>query len=128
MNFAFLVWPIVLVVSVVITGLIVLGDVFSPLRQLVMFWFLLVCPGVAFVLLLNIKDSLTRWILIIGASLAIDTAVATTMLYAGYWSLSGILLTLMAISIVGAGLQLKYANAAPHAPGHETRKRQAEVP
>jgi hypothetical protein len=108
-------WAIIIIVSVAGTGVLVFGDIIPPLRTLAVFWFLLVCPGMAYVPLLPVKDALTQWTLAIGLSLGTGAAVATSMLYLGYWTFHGILLVLMAISIIGAVLQIKSAIAAKDA-------------
>jgi uncharacterized membrane protein len=100
-------WPVIIIISAVSSGLLVFGDFLPSARYLLSFWFLLVCPGMAYVRLLHIRDSVTEWALAIALSLAIDTVVAMFMLYTGNWSPNGGLVALMAISIGGVALQLK---------------------
>jgi uncharacterized membrane protein len=99
-------WPIIIVASAIGAGLAVVSDLGSPIRPLISFWFLLTCPGMAFVRLLRVEGRLTELTLAIGLSIAIDTIVAEAMLYAGAWSPNWILVVLICISIGGAVLQI----------------------
>ncbi len=78
----------------------------NPVRLIVGFWFLLVCPGMAVIRLFGIEDRVTEWTLAAALSLALDTIVAGAMLYAGMWSPQATLLTLIGVCVVGAFLQI----------------------
>jgi uncharacterized membrane protein len=64
----------------------VLADIDSPARSAVSLLFLLFCPGFVVVQFLRLDDPLTEWTLTVALSIAIDTAVALVLLYAGGWS------------------------------------------
>jgi len=99
-------WPAIIVVSSLGVSLMVFRDIASPLRSLTGFWFLFICPGMALVPLLRIKDRLTELILAIALSLALDMIVAEAVLYAGMWSSKVTLAVLICISLAGVALQL----------------------
>jgi hypothetical protein len=99
-------WPGIISISNVSIGLLVFGEFLPPVRHLMSFWFLLVCPGMAYVPLLHIRDGPVEWTLAIALSLAIDAIVATFMVYTGNWSPNGGLIALMAISTGGVALQI----------------------
>lgn len=98
-------WPGIILFSAVATGVTVLGDLHSPLRPPLALWFLFVCPGMAFVRLLHIRDRLAEWTLAIALSLAIDSIVAATSLYSGVWSPKWSLILVICVSLIGVLLQ-----------------------
>ena len=69
-------WPAIIVVSAVAAGGLVYAGVAGPLRVAAVLWFLLICPGMAFVRLLRVADLATELMLAIGLSLALDAVVA----------------------------------------------------
>jgi hypothetical protein len=77
----------------------------EPLRAPIVLAFLALGPGMAFVPLLGLRDPLAELTLGIAVSLALDLAVAATMLYAGAWSPPASLAVLAAIALGGAALQ-----------------------
>ncbi|HEX9373948.1 MAG TPA: hypothetical protein VF897_23245 [Roseiflexaceae bacterium] len=99
-------WPAAILLSALGAGLVVFGDVQSPLRPAIALWFLAICPGMAFVRLLRIRDTLTELTLAIALSLALDAIIAGAMAYARAWSPTWGLAVLIGLSIVGAALQL----------------------
>lgn len=102
-------WPFILWLSALSIGVVTIGDLAFPLRPLLALWFLLVCPGMAFVRLLRIKEGFGVWTLAIALSLAIDAIVAGAMLYTGVWSPTLGLLILVGITLVGVGIQFLLA-------------------
>ena len=101
-------WPLLVVVasSVAMAG-VVLAGLEGPGRALLTAWFLVVCTGMAFVPLLAVGPAVPRLVLAVAIGLAIDTAVATAMLAAGRFSAPEGLLILVALALVGCGLQLR---------------------
>jgi hypothetical protein len=78
----------------------------GPIRVILAFWFLMVCPGLPWVRQLRLTSRLVEWPLIAAVSLALDTVVATAYAYAGVWSTPNCLLTLIGVSYIGAVLLL----------------------
>ena len=78
----------------------------NPLRWILVFGFLLFCPGMTFAFLLPNKDQLTRFVLIIVLSLSLDTAIVQVFLYAGKWSPNLILVALIAFCWLGVLLEI----------------------
>jgi len=99
-------WPVILIISATIIGVLTLGDISTPLRAPAAFWFLLVGPGMAFVPFLRLKEWLAEALLAIALSIALDALVAGTMLYAGVWSPRLGLVVLVEITFAGVVLQL----------------------
>jgi len=85
--------------------MVTLTDIALPSRALIAVWFLLVCPGMAFVRLLQLQDQASEWTIAIALSLALDAAVAIIMVYGGIWSPDSGLRALILISLVGALMQ-----------------------
>jgi hypothetical protein len=104
-----LLWPAVLIVSGAGVVLLAVGDVASPLRPLVALWFLLVCPGMAVVRRLGIREPVAQWTLAVAVSLALDTLVAGTMLYSGVWFPKGGLVVLLGLTAAAGAPDLAAA-------------------
>jgi uncharacterized membrane protein len=79
-------WPTLIVASTLATGVLVFGGFDAPLRSIVVLAFLLVCPGLALVRLLRIREPVTEVTLGVALSVALAVVVPGTMLYAGAWS------------------------------------------
>lgn len=99
-------WPSIIIFSAVSVGLVMFGDVISPVRSVIALWFMLVCPGMAFVRLLQINDPINEFTLAVALSLTIDSILAITMVYAKIWSPKWGLCILIGISVFGAILQI----------------------
>ena len=78
----------------------------TPLRPAIVLWFFLICPGMAFVRLLGIKEHVTELTIAVALSIALDIIVSETMVLINMWSPGRALLTLVSVSIFGAALQL----------------------
>jgi uncharacterized membrane protein len=77
----------------------------SPVRVVLALLFVLFVPGLAIAELLRVQDPIHRLALATASSLAIETVVAITLLYAGFFSAShvlGVLLALTALTLGGA--------------------------
>ncbi|MBL8015493.1 MAG: hypothetical protein JNK26_04900 [Candidatus Doudnabacteria bacterium] len=103
--------PVIILLSGPLAILAVVLDFPSPLRWILVFWFLLTGPGMAFEYLLPGDDPITRFFLIIVLSFAFDAAVAQAILYLGWWSPLLILWILMGLCWVG--ILLKFTNINP---------------
>ena len=101
-----LVWPAIIAASAIGTVLASVGEGNQPLRVVLAFWFLLVCPGMAFVRLLWLSEPFSDWALAVALSLALDTAVGEVLLFAGAWSATSALAALAILSVGGAALQV----------------------
>jgi len=101
-----LTWPAIIFVSAVGAGLMVAMGSQSPLRPAVIFWFILVCPGMAFTRLLPIKSFISELTVAVAGSIVLDTLVTEVMIYTRQWSPEWGVLTLIGLSAIGVGLQL----------------------
>ena len=99
-------WPIIILVSAVGASLSVASGMGAPVRPAIVLWFFLICPGMAFVRLLGIKEHLTELTIALALSIALDVIVSETMVLSNMWSPGRALLTLVSVSIFGATLQL----------------------
>ena len=102
-------WPILIILSSVFAGILVWSNSGGALRSILLFWFILICPGIAIIPLLHIKDFLSELVLVIVLSLGLSTIVAEFMVLARLWSPSAGLAALIGISLVGAALQIRTA-------------------
>jgi len=101
-----LIWPMIIIVSSFGIGVSVWLNIESPLRAALAFWFLLVCPGMALVRLLQLRDLLIELTLAIALSIALSTLVSEAMLMTQRWSSKGALAVLVGVSLSGAALQI----------------------
>ena len=99
-------WPAIIALSGVATAALAFTESLSPLRAVVALWFLVICPGMAFVQLLRLRDVLVEIAIAVALSLAIDTIVASVMLYAGAWSSPRQLAIVLGITVLGLVLWL----------------------
>jgi uncharacterized membrane protein len=104
-------WPIIITASAVGVAFGMAGDMPALLRSMLAFWFLLICPGMAFVPLLQFNEQLTKLTLAIALSIALDTIVAETMVLARVWSPEWGVVVLIMLCLSGAGLQARHALA-----------------
>lgn len=107
-------WPLVIAVSGIAVALTMFAGFGSPLRPIVVIWFLTVCPGMALVRMLPIKDGLTEFTLGIAVSLAMDALLAEVMVYTKLWSSAWALGILVGISYAGAASQVVRTRMAEH--------------
>lgn len=98
-------YPIVLMLSCIGALLVSMLPLFQALRIPVLLWFMLVCPGLAFVQLLRIDQPLIELSLSIALSLAIEMMLALIMLLLGLWHPQQALLALVGITAVGTLIQ-----------------------
>jgi len=99
-------WSAAIAVSAATVEVLVHNDVANPVRPVLALWFLLICPGMAFIQLLNFRDYLYEIVLAISLSLALDLLIASALLYTGLWSPELILLILIVLSTFGVLCQL----------------------
>jgi uncharacterized membrane protein len=100
-------WPIIIATSAVVIGVLVFGDVDSPIRPIIALWFLVFCPGIALVRLLRLQEVWAEVTLAAAVSLSLDVGVASMLVYSGYWSPKLGLAILISVSMLGAALQLR---------------------
>jgi hypothetical protein len=99
-------WPAIIVLSTVATGLVTFVITETAVRPFIVLWFLFVCPGMALVRFFRLEELVVEWILALALSFAVDAIVAGILLYAGRWSPTATLGILMGISLGGATLQI----------------------
>ena len=76
-------WPAAIAVSGIVLGGLVLADAHSPVRVVAALWFLLVCTGMAFVPLLDVRLLASELALGVVLSILLDTLVALGLLLRG---------------------------------------------
>jgi hypothetical protein len=108
-------WPLIILGSAGGVGVSVASGLGAPVGPALVLWFFLLCPGMAVVRLLGLKDHLTELTLAVALSIALDLIVAETMVLSNLWSPRGALWTLVGVSICGAALQLTRLPARPRA-------------
>jgi hypothetical protein len=97
-------WAVIIAISALLAVIVThTGGMFRPV---VVFWFLLICPGMAFVRLLRIRSMVTELTIGVAFSIALGAIVAETMVLAGVWSSQAGLLVLVSLSLSGAAYQI----------------------
>ena len=86
-----------------IEGVVAGGD--SPLRLIAVGWFLTVCPGLAIVGLIGLRDPWLALAVVPALSFAVDVFVGGILSYTGLWSPAAGILILVAICVCGAVAQ-----------------------
>ncbi len=110
-------WPLIILGAGCAVILMVAADLASPLRPILVFGFLFVCPGMAFIRLLHLRDRFAEFMLAVALSLAIVTLVSEILVMMRIWTLQGSLLATVIISSAGAALQLIAAQRSAAAAG-----------
>ncbi|HZO71277.1 MAG TPA: hypothetical protein VFB60_03680 [Ktedonobacteraceae bacterium] len=100
------VWPIVVIVSTYLVGLVTFMFPAATVRPLLVLWFLVVCPGIVVVRFLRLRSPAAEWALIVALSLVIDGIVAGIQLYSGRWSPFATMVILMMFCSVGVSIYL----------------------
>lgn len=96
----------VLASSIAVVSLVVL-DVDSAIRPVVVVAFLIVAPGTAIVRLLKIPDRIAELTLGIALSAAVDGTVPGVLMYAGFWSSDLALLIVIGITLAATFLEAR---------------------
>jgi hypothetical protein len=99
-------WPVLIIFSAVLAGIFVWSNSGGILRSILLFWFILICPGMALIRLLQLKDLLSEWVLAVVLSLVLSALVAEFMVVTHLWSPPTGLAVLIGISLMGAALQI----------------------
>jgi hypothetical protein len=110
-------WPLIIAGTGIIVLLMAAADLVSPLRPILVFGFLLVCPGMAYIRLLHLHDRFTEFILAVALSLVIDTLVSEMLVLMKFWSPASSVLVIVILSIAGVALQLIGARQTAAATG-----------
>lgn len=105
--------PLLLLASVAALGLALLAGGASATRSVLAIWFLLACPGLALAPLLRLHDALGTVTVAITLSIAIDTIVASVLVYCGAWSAVAAFAILAAVTVAGAAGQLAAPGGNP---------------
>jgi uncharacterized membrane protein len=99
-----LAWPGGMIGAAILVGLGAFVLPNSPLRPWLVVPFLLVCPGMVLVHRLRLDEWWVELLLAVGISIAVDTLLATAMVYAGVWSPKLLLGVLVWLSLI-AGIE-----------------------
>jgi hypothetical protein len=95
----------------------------SPLTVLPMLWFLAVCPGLPYAQLLRLDDSVQRWVIAVGLSVALTAVVAEALLLTGWYTGLRTVVLLAVVACTGAVIgRLRVrddGSSDPAAPGGE---------
>lgn len=108
------VWkPAVVAFSAAALSVAVASGIDSTLRTVLALWFLGACPGLAFIGLLRLRDPWMEASLTLALSFSIDVLISAAVAYGMGWSADLALLLIVAVSLIGAGLQITLPPAVP---------------
>ncbi|HLV33833.1 MAG TPA: hypothetical protein VKY59_01915 [Spirillospora sp.] len=94
-------WPVLILVSSLLTLAMYSLDVQSPVRTIISTWFVIVCPGMAYVRLLNLREKHIVWMLAVALSIILTTLVAMVLIYTGQWSLDRVAFGITGVTLLG---------------------------
>lgn len=94
-------WSIFLTLSVMVTALVLLDGIESPIRSAIILGFVLFCPGMVIVRWLRLHDVLAEIAIAVGVSLAMCTITGTVMIYVGRWNPQAGIGFLLIFTLVG---------------------------
>lgn len=100
------VWPVVILLSSTAVGAAVAMPLPPVVRVPLVFWFMFVIPGMAFVRLFRLRSTVIEWVLAVALSLTLATLVSLVLLYTFNWVPVWGLLVLIVLSVLGALLQI----------------------
>ncbi|HEU4514597.1 MAG TPA: hypothetical protein VFR87_15930 [Nocardioidaceae bacterium] len=100
-------WAVACSLTAVLTVAAVLGGLAGPGRVVLVFCFLLVCPGMAFVGLLGLGSRLLQLIAGVALSLLLGVVVAQILIYTGWRPVLGIV-ALACVTLVGSAVSYRY--------------------
>jgi hypothetical protein len=103
MKFAW-VWPLVIVLSTLAVLFFVLIAPGTAVQPYIVMWFLIMCPGMAWVRLLHF-DVIVELTLCVAGGLSIDAIVVGFFLYGHFWSPPAMLITLSLLTLAGVAVQ-----------------------
>ena len=75
-------WPVLITASAAGSVLLVEMNSASPARHLLLLWFLTVCPGMAYVQALQVRNVIAEWLMAMALSFVLVSAVAMVMVFA----------------------------------------------
>ncbi len=103
-----LIWPAIIIISSILYMLFNLfgGQSQSPVRAFIAFWFMLICPGMAFVRLFHIRGWVFEWTLAVALSITLGTLVTEIAVVNQLWSPGLDAFILAALAIYGAVVQV----------------------
>lgn len=100
------VWPALILISAAAAVLAAAGFLPEPIRIAAMFWFLLICPGLAYVPLFDFGPPALELLIALGASFALNTIVTLALVLITAWSMQAALVIMVGIAMVGVLMQL----------------------
>lgn len=98
-------WPVLLTASALLCGSLFFADLETPVRPLVGFWFLLVCPGMAIVRVFDVQNALLEWVLAMALSIALSGIISNIQIYTATWSPTFAMGVLIGLTLVGVLIQ-----------------------
>jgi len=105
--------PLAIAGAGLLTALLFVLGVDSPVRAVVSVAFLLFGPGLALVRLLRLGQPLTVISLAVAASLGLETVVATTLLATGTWTPGRALAVVVSITVAAVALDITRGGSGP---------------
>jgi hypothetical protein len=99
-------WAVLVLTASALAAVAEYGGLGPPLRPVLTFSFLLVCPGLALVGCLRLEGLLAPALLVVAASIVVDGGVSEVLVLTRTWSPGLALAILIGISAAGAVLQL----------------------
>jgi uncharacterized membrane protein len=100
-------WPLVMIASALTLSAAIALGAHGLVRGVLALWFLLTCPGMAIVGLLEIEDRLAEVLLAVALSIAIGMLLGLAMVLGHLWSPDAAAGLLIVLTLVGAVVQVR---------------------
>lgn len=102
-----LLWVVILLLSTAGALLTIFELLPAGAQPWVVGWFLLLCPGMAFVRLLDLDNALVELVVALALSLTLDTMVAWLLVLGEFWQPRLAIVLLAALATIGIVLQVR---------------------
>jgi len=99
-------WPPIIGLSAAVVAALVYADIQTPVRPVVVLWFLFVCPGMAMLQLLRLDDQAMKLAIAVALSVAFDTIVAIGFVYAGWANFDAMFTVILNVTLVALGIDV----------------------
>lgn len=99
-------WPMLILASTAIVVIAAAGLLPLSVQGVAIFWFLLVCPGLAYVPLFRFGSPILEFVIALGVSFALNTMVTLGLVLINAWSMQVSLLIMVGITLLGVCMQL----------------------
>jgi hypothetical protein len=101
-------WPFVVAALSVAITVVRIADIGPPIAPLIALVFVLFCPGLPYVRMLDVREPLTEAVMSVALSISIEALVSVPLLVASAWTADRMLAMAIAIAMFGAIAEVRH--------------------